>query len=651
MSSTQYSVPIAEPITDVEGRLADEGARAVMPVDLPDGCYRLSVRPALGFATYRGTLRVDRSDGQLVVSGDLYRFPIGADEDETDGLVGRALAGATPGPGLLRRFGIPIHPRHRYHSYLKATSVLLVAGHEGHTMAAVTVEQYDYTQPPAGTFNGTFPAAPGSRTAVLRFRQKAAPSAQWPGNYYEGQWVRGGIVKGTITLGWVAPALRRCTIEVDTLVDAVSPQPVPGSSGSESFKTMMASAGWAATVLYNQTAVPVPATVPDHKACWDDAELHALMQSIRKTGADLDTEWRMHVLVVPGAMGCSRGKMYDQITVPREGVVSYSDDGYPSGDSANFGVAADQRQRDVPRAFLRSASHEVVHGFNQIHQEQEVGADNSIMTTTPSVADVLGSATSGDPGVFPDDIRLSVNANVRRHLSHFPDPVVRPGGHTFASWAFTPVPSADRFEVGPSLLALEVSAADDRVELGEPVRLSWELRNSGDADAAVPSEVTTESTYAKITVIDPAGRRREVAPLVISCERTRIAPLAAGASLRGESRVFWSTNGFAFERPGLYTVEVRVDWTTGGAPMTVRGETAVYVNYPTSDTDNEAAATLLHPEVGMWVALGGGAYHLEEAATRLRGMAGGAARASDTSDGGGPQVRALRGYEGILPTR
>jgi hypothetical protein len=98
-------------------------------------------------------------------------------------------------------------------------------------------------------------------------------------------------------------------------------------------------------------------------------------------------------------------------------------------------------QRQIPRAFLRSASHEVVHGFNQIHQEQEGGADNSIMTTTPSVGNVLGTATTGDPGVFPDDIRLKVNTRVRHHLVHFPDPVVRPGGHTFASWAITPVPS------------------------------------------------------------------------------------------------------------------------------------------------------------------------------------------------------------------
>ena len=83
--------------------------------------------------------------------------------------------------------------------------------------------------------------------------------------------------------------------------------------------------------------------------------------------------------------------MYDQIGVPREGCASFSDDGYPISDSSNFGTAQNKKQRDVPRAFLRSATHEVTHTLNQIHQEQETVADNSIMTTTPSVADVLGS--------------------------------------------------------------------------------------------------------------------------------------------------------------------------------------------------------------------------------------------------------------------
>ncbi|WP_206788706.1 hypothetical protein [Amycolatopsis sp. MtRt-6] len=654
MSATRYSVPLAESIaespdqpgeTGLPGQ-SDQGPGLPKPcvVSLPDGCYRIAVKPLLGTGTYRGTLRVDRGGGALVVSGDLYWFPLGTDDDGRGQAVSRALLEPIKPPGFFRRHGIPVYPRNRYHSYLKATSVRLVS--LGTCRASVAVEQYDYTQPAAGTFNGSFPAAPGSRTATLRFAKKPAPSFLWPGNYYEGEWVENGVVTGSATLGWVSASLRRCTIEIDTLVDAVSPQPVPalGAAGTESFKTMMASAGWAATVVYDQKDIPKPATVANHKACWSDADLHALMQSVRKAGTDLDADWRMHVMVVPGKMPCSRGKMYDSITVPREGVVSYSDDGYPVADSVNFGAAANQTQRTVPRAFLRSASHEVVHGFNQIHQEQEGGADNSIMTTTPSVADVL--AAPGDPGVFPDDIKLKVNANVRHHLAHFPDPVVRPGGHTFASWAMTPVPSADRLEVGPELLTLRVSATDDRVELGEPVQLRWTLANTGGADAAVPSEVTAESTYAKITVIDAAGRRREMTPFVIDCERSRIAPLEAGGTLTAEARVFWSGNGFAFERPGRYTVEVRVDWTVAGTPMTVRGETPVFVNYPASDTENAAAAALLHPEVGKWVALGGGAYHLGDAVDRLRGIM---AAGDGAGDGAAPGVKALRGYSGILP--
>src|SRR2546423_14705402 len=130
----------------------------------------------------------------------------------------------------------------------------------------------------------------------------------------------------------------------------------------------------------------------------------------------------MHLIVVPATMGCGRGVMYDTIGVPREGVASFCDDGYPSGQSSFFGTAANQKQRDVPRAFLRSASHEVGHGFNQIHQEQEGGADNSIMTTTPSVADVLG----GPPGGFPGDIHLAFNEHGRRHLVPLPDITVPP---------------------------------------------------------------------------------------------------------------------------------------------------------------------------------------------------------------------------------
>jgi len=441
----------------------------------------------------------------------------------------------------------------------------------------------------------------------------------------------------------VSSSLRRCTIEIDTVGGAVSPQPVPaaGGSGTESFTTVLATAGWKATVIYDQTGVPKPASPANGTDCWTDGDLHGLMQTIRKPTTNLDREWHMHVLVVPGHLGCSRGKMYDMIDVPREGVVSYSDDGYPTGDSANFGAAANGKQRDFPRAFLRSASHEVTHGFNQIHQEQEGGADNSIMTTTPSVADVLGGVATGEPGVFPDQIHLGMNSRVRHHLAHFPDPVVRPGGHTFASWASVTVPSGDRFEVGPDQLTLTIDTAAETVALGEPVPVHWRLTNTSGHPASVPSEVTTQSTYARLTVIDAAGTRRVVTPFVVDCERSSIRPLDAGGSIEADQRVFWSSNGFAFERPGRYTIEVAIDWTVLGTPLTIKAEAPLFVGYPTSAADNDVAAALLHPEVGKWVALGGGADHLVEAVERLTV----AAAVSDRGDG----VSALRGFAGILP--
>ena len=56
-------------------------------------------------------------------------------------------------------------------------------------------------------------------------------------------------------------------------------------------------------------------------------------------------------------------------------------------------------------------------------------------------------------------------------------------------------------------------------------------------------------------------------------------------------------------------------------PCTVRATAPVFVSFPQSTGDNDAASTLLHEEVGMWVALGGDAPHLTEAVDRLTGLA------------------------------
>ena len=148
--------------------------------------------------------------------------------------------------------------------------------------------------------------------------------------------------KGSVTLAWVSKFFRRATLEIDTLVGAVRPAPVPdGAGGTEFFDTVFAKTGWQLTVVQDQLNVPVPAGVVATN-CWSSPDLHALMTTVRNPATNLDTEWRVHMIVVPAKLGCSRGIMYDQIGVPREGCASFSDDGYPTSDSSNFGARREQ---------------------------------------------------------------------------------------------------------------------------------------------------------------------------------------------------------------------------------------------------------------------------------------------------------------------
>lgn len=639
-------------------------------VQLPQGCYQLTVRPNNEFAEYRGTLRVDAQDGPLTASGDLYRYrwPFGGlthGELSTSattavsnfaGLTGlTGLAGLTA--SRYRKQTIPIYPINRYHSYLKVTGIRLWSRVPpgGTCTASITAEQYLYTQPPAGSFNGTFSPAPGFRTVTFSIHQVSGPTG-YAGPHLEGTLLVGGVDSGTVDLQWVSKYFRKCTVEIDTLTGAVAPQPVPAHPSSraaaegkanEDFRTMLASAGWDARIEYDATAVAVPAGVTPN-ACWSSANLHALMLNVRKPTTNLDTEWRLHCVVVPATMGCSRGIMYDTIQVPREGVASFSDDGYPTSNSANFGTAANQTQRNTPRAFLRSCSHEIVHGFNQIHQEGEGGADNSIMTTTPSVADVLGGPASGDPGVFPTDIHLEVNEHVRHHLVHMPDICVRPGGMTFGSGhggGF--VPQADRYTFAEDELMLTVEVLQPDAAIGEPVRIRYVLTNTGTESLPVPADIAIEATYTTVTVIDPMGRSKEMPPYVIRCESAGISLLAPGASLSADTRVFWSTEGFAFTRAGTHVIDVALMWTAAEVPCFIHGQGTVAISAPISALDDEAAGILLHPQVGQFVALGGGATHLTEAVSRLDSLTGGGARGD--SDSRKAKPKALRGFDGLLP--
>jgi hypothetical protein len=261
------------------------------------------------------------------------------------------------------------------------------------------------------------------------------------------------------------------------------------------------------------------------------------------------------------------------------------------------------------------------------------------MTTTPSVADVLGGPATGAPGVFPDQISIGFNTTVRNHLAHMPDPVVRPGGWPFASWFGGTSPQAsDYAEFDASELSVSVTVEPSRPALGQPVMVTWTLSNNGAEDLMVPNDVSLEGTFATMDVTDNRGRVQPVRAFAIVCDDVALRPLPPGASLTSRYRAFWSTAGFAFERTGRHDVAVSVAWSANGVPVYARGSADLFVDYPLTAADNDAAELALHPEVGMWVALDGEADHLTEAVSRVaaltRSSRGAAAVAGDGADSG-----------------
>jgi len=604
---------------------------------LKPGCYTLGFTPSgtsIFGTRFRGTLRVEALADRPRISGDLYTYRL-LDDIIIDWPLTTASALAARGAFVRDEAEdsggtIPIYRRTKYHSYLKGTGAQLVRIVPKWQPCSFTLsfDEFVYNHPATG-FSGSFNS---TKTRSIQFvlRHTATPDV------YSGEAYDGSTLLGTVSIRWISDFFRRAHLRINTLQGAETP---PAAVGAATFATIFADAGWDLTVTDGGT-VPLPGALGgiNINACWSSADLHTLMSSVPSyNAADLDSVWRVHLVAVPATLGCSRGVMFDILAadpndIAREGSATFSRDGYPAGDcpdgmgGSHYDAVANQQQRNVPRAFLRSATHEVGHAFNQIHQGFEAGNDNSIMTPTPSVATVLGI-----PGIFPDGINLGFNDTVKRHLRHLPDPAVRPGAMDFFGSAVSAPEASDVAWLESVDVAINVSS--DHVSLGEPVSLSVSLRNRGPGPVPAPETLDAESLTLRINVTDPTGRITFMRPAnVLSCPRLTLKELAPGQSRAVSTTLFWGREGFAFETPGRHVVEAIVLWSIAGVPVAASGERAIFVAYPVSRTDNEVAALLLDPDVGRAVA-SGNVWAFERAANRIRQVM--------TAGRGHPSVRAL----------
>jgi hypothetical protein len=600
------------PVADTVEVAEDAAPPAERPPPLQQGCYTLSLRWA---GTPRnapglvGTLRVEPMLPRVRFSADLYRDQLTPDIlADPSGALG---AGGSPAEEAADTGGsIPIFPRLNYHSYLRGVGVKPSSALPGGAGDTVVLEFEEFIYSHWEQFRGEFAQAPSCRPQ-LRF--VVAPTAT-PG-LYSGTASRsalGGWSKhGTVSIRWISPHYRHAQVQLHTLEGAVPP---PAEVEGTTLATIFADAGWQLSVTDGGTiALPAELSHVNINDCWNAFDMGKLLTLVPGFDpAGLDSVWRVQLVAIPAKLGCWRGRMpetveIDGVSLARLGATTSSHAGYPSEEApdgmggSHYDAAADQQQHQFPRAYLRTAAHELGHAFNQIHQRGDKGGpDNSIMTTSEALAEVLGTA-----GTFPDDVELAFNDRVKGHLRHLPDPAVRPGAmRTFSAETLFQAPeAADVAWLEP--LELTVDLTSDHLTLGELAELSWTLTNRGQTAVSAPTELTVESGVARVSITDPRGMIRFMRPAEVqSCPQVSMAPLEPGASVRGSTTLFGGPDGFAFEMGGRHVVEVIVLWDLAGVPVAVSGTRVVFVFYPTTTEENEVAALLLDPDVGKAVALG-----------------------------------------------
>lgn len=371
---------------------------AASPSLLRPGCHLLEFARQGEPAYLDGTLRVEATAGGMVASGDLYARP------QADPAVGGSVEPPDPAAG------IPIFPVADYLCYLRVTGIDQSA--EGVTL---TIEEHRFHEPGIEFLDGTRQWFVGSTFTV----PLAPDGPALTGTFVDSL----STVSWQVTARWVAPSLRRATLEIDR----VPLSEWPDTSGTATtMGTVFDEIGWDLTVI--RSHADVTETTGES---WSGTEAHAMMAALRDR-SDLDAEWRYHCLAVRRMdIGLSNtGWMYDRAgAVAREGFMVASHWVVPT--EPLWGRAQGKRFGTVAPAYFRTALHELGHAMGLQHNPV-----NSIMMDTAKVAG-LGVATP-----FPDNIVMSFAADDRHRLRHWPDLVVRPG---------TPVKDGGSAPIGPAL--------------------------------------------------------------------------------------------------------------------------------------------------------------------------------------------------------
>ena len=536
------------------------------PARLPEaGCYLTlytsSVDPTVG---YFGTLRVARSNGQVIASGDLYQ----RDASFVDGDPPSVVLTPAPDPAA----GIPVFPIGSYRYYLRVTAMREEKTEAGAGFS-LAFELYRFSASAVQLLDGSVTSWPieVKLTAVMTPESARDPSR---GQAFAGNVATAaGTTIGRLSMQWVSPYLRRATVEIDR----VPASDVPRSMLAEvTWQSIFDKVGWDVAVVESDSDVEEPSG-----GMWNRTEAHKAMRA-RREKTDLSTEWRYHIFAVRrialahtpvdpapfDKLNGERGFMYDETgsadDPPREGLMIASDWEFPQEEM--WGPLQGMRARQTV-TYFRTAVHELGHAMGLEHNT----TDHGFMCPT----DVIAQRNPKPPApAFPDNMEWSFAPDDEHRLRHWPDLIVRPGGTNAFTGRNAPI---NRFQSDKHRLECAPSAPS--VPLGAPVCINLRLVNTGTQKNSVPASLSLQSGTIRGQVIDPYGTARPFLPLALD-ESANAPPsqIDPGSHVDGSLALLAGRQGILFPLPGAYRIVIEASWTVIGLTSFAMSETRVSVS-------------------------------------------------------------------------
>ncbi|OYR47685.1 hypothetical protein DJ74_12485 [Halorubrum sp. Ea8] len=397
-----------------------------------------------------------------------------------------------------------------------------------------------------------------------------------------------------------APYYRGCLLEVDVMEDREWVGSVDRDRGKPlSFTSVYSNSGIQFDIIVDETGI-------SEERDLTLTEIRQLLDSHQSTVPEESNKWRLWLLVGSELKRYSTlGIMFDDKEPYREGVSLFFDPELP--DTPNISESArGTKLGETPLAFLRTAVHEIGHGFNLYHpkaDEHGVPVGKTIMNQT---SDIMRAASASNP--FPSVATFAFHDHNKTSLIHSPDPQVKPRWKRFGyghgevgSGPATPSDlTYDRDTPKDRELKLNLSLPST-VCPGELAIADVSVENPTEESKQVTSALNITEDYLDLYVRDPDGTQTNPRNVVIFCTDRQTTNLAPGERLTGRVQLLFTNQGFTFDRPGPYKLWAELDL----GDRSLKSEpTDVLVHSPLSEDSLDLSTFGLDEDVGRSIAVG-----------------------------------------------